>query len=217
MIPTFPSLWSFWIFLNINVFLILLFSESSSSSLITFFSVFRLSNLSNSVWYSNSWLDVFSVFSAIYAELDIARSIADLAVLSIFLIKPITSSYYSVILFSIASICSSRLANLLSIRLRILAIESLAGNCGWVMEDFGGLLTVFDCFVEGISGKDSCSPTLWVIPMQEIKVLLLPSRINWMWVDLFGYSLLYFGWRPYAAIMNTKKRKNSIGEADVAS
>ena len=45
---------------------------------------------------------------------------ADLAVLSIFLIKPVTSSYCSVILFSTASIRSSRLANLFSIRLCIL-------------------------------------------------------------------------------------------------
>ena len=89
-----------------------------------------------------------------------ARSNADLAVLSIFLIKPITSSYYSVILFSPASIPSSRLANLFSIRLRILAVESLAGDCDGVLEGFGGLMTVFYGFVEGILGKDSCSPTL---------------------------------------------------------
>ena len=88
------------------------------------------------------------------------RSNTDLAVLSIFLIKPITSSYCSVILFSTASTCSSRLANLFSIRLRILAIESLTGDCGGVLEGFGGLLKVFDCFFEDILGKDSCSPTL---------------------------------------------------------
>ena len=86
-----------------------------------------------------------------------ARSNADLAISSIFLIKPINSS---VILFLTASIRSSRLANLFSIRLCILAIESLAGDCSGVLEGFGGLLTVFDCFVEGILGKDSCSPTL---------------------------------------------------------
>ena len=89
-----------------------------------------------------------------------ARSNADLAVLSIFLIKPITSSYCSVILFSPASIRSSRLANLFSIRLRILAVESLAGDCDGVLESFGGLMTVFYRFVEGILGKDSCSQTL---------------------------------------------------------
>ena len=70
------------------------------------------------------------------------RSNTDLAVLIIFLIKPITSSYCSVILFSTASIRSSRLANLFSIRLRMLAIESLTGDCGGVLEGFGGLLTV---------------------------------------------------------------------------
>ena len=87
------------------------------------------------------------------------RSNADLAVLSIFLIKPITSSYCSVILFSTAFIRSSRLANLFSIRPRILAIESLAGDCGGVLEGFGELLTVFDSFVEGTLGKDSYSST----------------------------------------------------------
>ena len=89
-----------------------------------------------------------------------ARSNADLAVLSIFPIKPITSSYCLVILFSTASIRSSRPANLFSIRLHILEIESLAGDCGGVLEGFGGLLTVFDCFIEEILGKGSCSPTL---------------------------------------------------------
>ena len=89
-----------------------------------------------------------------------ARSNTALAVLSIILIKSITSSYCSVILFSTASIRSSRLANLFSVRLRILAIGSLAGDCGEVLEGVGGLLTVFDCFVEGILSKDSCSPTL---------------------------------------------------------
>ena len=89
-----------------------------------------------------------------------ARSSADVAVLSIFPIKPITSSYCSVISFSTVPIRFSRLANLFSIRLHILAIESLTGDCGGVLEGFGGLLTVFDCFVEGILGKGSCSPTL---------------------------------------------------------
>ena len=42
----------------------------------------------------------------------------------------------------------------------MLAIESLAGDCGGMLEGFGGLLTVFDCFVEEILGKDRCSPTL---------------------------------------------------------
>ena len=68
-----------------------------------------------------------------------ARSNADLAVLSIFLITPITSSYCSVILFSAASIRSSKLANLFSVRLRILAIKSLAGDCGRVLEVFEGV------------------------------------------------------------------------------
>ena len=89
-----------------------------------------------------------------------ARSSADLAVLSIFIIKPITSSYCSVILFLTAPIRSSRLTILFSIRLRILAIESLAGDYSGVLEGFGGLLTVFYCFVEGILGKDSGSPSL---------------------------------------------------------
>ena len=90
-----------------------------------------------------------------------ARSNADLAVLSIFLIEPIiTSSYCCVILFSTASMRSSGLTNFCSITLRILAIESLAGDYGVVLEDFGGLLTDFDCFVEGILGKDSCISTL---------------------------------------------------------
>ena len=110
-----------------------------------------------------------------------ARSNADLPFLLVFLIKPITSSYCFVILFSTASIRFSRLVNFYSIRLRKLAIEYFAGDFGGFLEGFGGLLTVFYCFVEGILGKDSCSPTLLVIPMQEIKkVLLLPSRINWM-------------------------------------
>ena len=61
----FSFLWSCWIFLNMNIFLIFLFLESSSSSLIFLFSISRLSNHSNSVWYSNSWPDIFSVFSAI--------------------------------------------------------------------------------------------------------------------------------------------------------
>ena len=86
-----------------------------------------------------------------------ARSNADLAVLSIFPIEPMTSSYCCVILFSTASIRSSRLANVFSIRFRLLAIESLAVDCSGVLDGFGGLLTVFDCFVEG---KDSCKPTL---------------------------------------------------------
>ena len=64
------------------------------------------------------------------------------------------------LLFSTASVRSSRMINLFSIRLCIIAIESLAGDCDRVLEGFGGLLTVFDCFVEGILGKDSCSPTL---------------------------------------------------------
>ena len=89
-----------------------------------------------------------------------ARSSADLAVLSIILIKPITSSHYSVILFSTEPILSSRLRNLFSIRLRKFAKESLTGDCSGALEGFGGLLTVFDCFVEGILGKDSCKPTL---------------------------------------------------------
>ena len=89
-----------------------------------------------------------------------ARSNADLAVLSIFLIKPITSSHCTVILFSTASIRSLRLTNLFSIRLHILAIESLAGDCGGMLEVFGGMFTVFDCFVGGILGKGSRSPTL---------------------------------------------------------
>ena len=88
-----------------------------------------------------------------------ARSNADLAVLSIFLIKPITSSYCSVILFSTESI-RSRLANLFSIRFRKFTKEPLAGDCGGVLEGFGGLPTVFYCFVEDILGKGSCKLTL---------------------------------------------------------
>ena len=109
---------------------------------------------------SGTQTHVFSVFSTINAELDMARSNADLAVSSIFLIKPITSSYCSVIFFSTASIRSSRLANLFSIRFHILAIEFLGVDCGGVLKGFGGLWTVFDCFVEDILGKDSCSRTL---------------------------------------------------------
>ena len=67
-----------------------------------------------------------------------ARSNADLAVLAIFLIKPITSSYCSVILFSTESISSSRLANLISTRLRKFAKGSLAGDYGGMLEGFGG-------------------------------------------------------------------------------
>ena len=82
-----------------------------------------------------------------------ARSNAGLAVLFIFLIKPITSSYYSVMLLWTETIR-------FSIRLRKFAKESLVGDGIGVLEDFGGLLTIFDCFVESILGKDSCKPTL---------------------------------------------------------
>ena len=56
----------------------------------------------------------------------------------------------------------SILSNVFSIRLRKSTKESLTGKGGGVVEGFGGLLTVFDCFlkVEAILGKDSCKPTL---------------------------------------------------------
>ena len=103
---------------------------------------------------------MYAICQGLDAELDMTISNADLDVLSIFLIKPITSSYCSVISFSTESICSSRMANLLSIRLHKFAKESLAGDCSGMLEGFGGLLTIFSCFVESMSGKDKCKPTL---------------------------------------------------------
>ena len=62
-------------------------------------------------------------------------------------------------LFSTETICSSRQTNLFSISLRKFAKESMAGYRSGGLEGSGGSLTVFDCFVEGILGKDRCKPT----------------------------------------------------------
>ena len=60
---------TFYVKLYIHIFMFF-----SCQLEIKYYYYYRLSNLSNSVWYSNSRLDTFSIFSAINAELDMARS-----------------------------------------------------------------------------------------------------------------------------------------------
>ena len=106
------------------------------------------------------------------------------------------------------TICSSRLANIFSVRLHKFAKESLAGDSGGVLKGAGGLLTVFNCFVEGILGNICKLTTIWVLLMQEIKKCYFYHQglTGCEWICL-AKSLLCFGLCPYTAIMNMEKVK----------